>query len=475
MITSDTLLQQINPDDISKVISYSQNINNPKVDDILTQWANSKSILCEIFLHGKIKYTYKDKIQFHLTEELQNEHLDNLIQFIVSILNDWDHPLAVFLSALSTKEFYNNCLEKDYVIDEKENKIIRAGAKVIKSFKYFLDDEILLHHLQDKASMLIQENNVEGYLTFSIHPLDFLSSSENNNNWRSCHALDGEYRTGNLSYMCDSSTMMVYLSNEKQEKLPHFPEDVLWNSKKWRMLMYFDAQYEVCFAGKQYPFFSPGALEVVHDIFSNHLVPFEKDNNLSMFDLFFLNQEKWVPWRNTYLSSHKNNDDVDINIEEERYCIINKGVYDRFHIVHNAKHSKHFNDVLSSSNYTKPYYMFKERWGPNYKIEFNIGSAIKCLECGIDIIEDNDTMLCCQCSGSNGDNENYVYCNCCDTRIHVSEAAWVGDEALCPICVINETFECADCGERYFNGQAVWSAELNSYVCRRCYNERSEN
>ena len=28
---------------------------------------------------------------------------------------------------------------------------------------------------------------------------DYLSLSENAFNWRSCHALDGEYRAGNLS------------------------------------------------------------------------------------------------------------------------------------------------------------------------------------------------------------------------------------------------------------------------------------
>ena len=42
---------------------------------------------------------------------------------------------------------------------------------------------------------------MEGYLYLSIHPLDYLSISETNHGWRSCHALDGEYRNGNLSYL----------------------------------------------------------------------------------------------------------------------------------------------------------------------------------------------------------------------------------------------------------------------------------
>lgn len=85
--------------------------------------------------------------------------------------------------------------------------------------------------------MLIQEDKVTGILCLSIHPLDYLSLSENTYNWRSCHALDGEYRAGNLSYMMDNTTVVCYLKGEDEAELPHFPAEVKWNSKKWRMLL----------------------------------------------------------------------------------------------------------------------------------------------------------------------------------------------------------------------------------------------
>ena len=85
--------------------------------------------------------------------------------------------------------------------------------------------------------MILQEDKIEGTLCFSVHPLDFLSSSENTYNWRSCHSLDGEFCAGNLSYMADSATMICYLKSDKEEILPRFPEDIPWNNKKWRVFL----------------------------------------------------------------------------------------------------------------------------------------------------------------------------------------------------------------------------------------------
>lgn len=126
--------------------------------------------------------------------------------------------------------------------------------KIIRAFKYFCEDKEILNEIQSIASMMIQNDKVSGILCMSVHPLDFLSVSENAHNWRSCHALDGEYRAGNLNYMADNSTVICYLKSTHKAQLPNFPEDVKWNSKKWRMLLFFDNYYDTMMAGRQYPF-----------------------------------------------------------------------------------------------------------------------------------------------------------------------------------------------------------------------------
>lgn len=464
------LLEQINKEDIAKVITYSQNIDNPKIDELLENWANAKKEISSKFLEGKTHYTFPEKVQFHLSQEAKSDRLVSFIEFIANIFNDYSHPLVRFLSKLSSDEFFLNTLSTDYIIDAKENKKIQAGTKIIKSFKYFIDEEKLLRDLQNKASELIQENKVEGYLTFSIHPLDFLSSSENTYNWRSCHALDGEYRAGNLSYMCDQGTMIVYLAPEDKVKLPHFPEDVPWNSKKWRVLLHFGESLDVCFAGRQYPFFSPGALDCLFNIFSENMVP-----HYVSWGCGYTHREKWLGWYDDYITEFNNNNGRDVGLSDG-WCVINSGIFNIRNIVSDAENSRHFNDVLRSSCYEKPYYMFRHYWN-NENISIKVGSEVMCLHCGQAPIDGDDSMMCheCECQYGTSDSDAYRTCDCCGTRFWHEEGYWVGeDDCVCPNCVETQTFVCESCGVRVFNSEKHWDKKKEGYICNYCHNFEEE-
>lgn len=160
--------------------------------------------------------------------------------------------------------FFNNEVMYDYVYNEKK---ITKGMKLSKSFKFFFSELDLLRSIQDKYSEYIQQEKITGQLCISVHPLDFLSSSENTHGWRSCHSLDGEFRAGNLSYMCDNNTLICYLRSDEETKLPRFPDDVPWNNKKWRMLIHISNERGMVFFGRQYPM----EIEGIHEIIFNYL------------------------------------------------------------------------------------------------------------------------------------------------------------------------------------------------------------
>ena len=196
-----------------QVISYSQDIANPKVDILFEQWLTAKKDFISAF-GNQLIYTYPKKVTFELDEK---EKIARVDEFIDSVDNGWNNSeLADFVYAMKDK-FYSNLTGEDYTTSS--GKIIKKGTKLVKAFKYFVPYQHILEEIQNQASRIIQENKVEGYLHLSVHPLDFLSASENAYNWRSCHALDGDYRSGNLTYMVDNSTLMCYLSNEKDEKI----------------------------------------------------------------------------------------------------------------------------------------------------------------------------------------------------------------------------------------------------------------
>lgn len=463
-----SLLTQINKEDFDKVISYSQNISVPQTTELLANWSQAKRDIVERFLDGKIQYTYPEKVRFELNNHSKCERIDHFQEYIQNLFNDYYHPLVKFLGHLSIEEFYANSLLEDYIISERDNKKIQKGSKIVKSFKYFIEDKQLLADLQNKASEIIQENKVEGYLTFSVHPLDFLSSSENTYNWRSCHSLDGEYRAGNLSYMCDRGTIMVYLSGKEKVKLPHFPEDVLWNSKKWRMLLHFNQELDVCFAGRQYPFFSPGALEKVFEIFSN---------NMATMEFTWGNgrqREKWLGWYNDYIKKFANQESGrEVHFDDDRYYVMNGCICDKYATVLDAPNSLHFNDITRSSCYTKPYYMFKSYYH-HIPVSFSVGAAVKCLHCGEALINGDDSMMCSDCEWEygNNDSDEYRTCDCCGTRFYYEDAWWVGDDIVCPNCADRETFVCDECEDRYYNNEKHYYN--GQYICDHCLANKEE-
>lgn len=466
-MVNDILKQQV-----YEVIKYSQNIEDPKIDELLNHWYVQKHRIRDRFLEGKNSYTYPNKVSFELNNESKRERYDCFIEYVANILC-WDSEFVNYLQALSPQDFYANTLPFNYILDN--GKKIQEGSKIIKSFKYFLGNENLLADIQNKASELIQENKVEGYLTFSVHPLDFLSSSENTFNWRSCHALDGEYRVGNLSYMLDQSTIICFLQSDKPTKLPHFPETVPWNNKKWRCLLHFDTELNVVFAGRQYPFTSSGALDVVRQVFCDELVK----EQLSWRGM---EKPKMSYWHNDYISdvfSYNEHDEEDNDgIVEDSYCVINSKIYDITKIVTDAPNSKHFNDLLRSSYYTKPYYMFKKHWN-NRDLKFVIGSEAVCLKCGQGIIDDTDAMLCPSCKDEMCRDEYNVVCDYCHSTLCEGEEVWIGDTRICSNCAGEQAFQCNQCGEWSFNENKHYIEEIDKFVCDFCYdmylNNKEEN
>lgn len=74
-----------------------------------------------------------------------------------------------------------------------------------------------------------------GTLCLSIHPLDFMTMSDNENDWHSCMSWinHGEYRQGTVEMMNSSCVVVAYLKSSSQHMYIAGHE---WNSKKWREL-----------------------------------------------------------------------------------------------------------------------------------------------------------------------------------------------------------------------------------------------
>ena len=438
----------------NEVIKYSQGIENPKTDELFAKWAHNKA---EIILAFGNKLIYEvGKVSFTLDESARESKIS---QFLTYLDNLHDYSLFRFFSA-NREGFLQNQVIEDYNLGE--GKIIAAGSKLIKAFKHFIKDPKLLEEVQNKASEIIQENKIEGTLCFSVHPLDFLSISETTFKWRSCHALDGEYRAGNLSYMTDSSTIICYLKSDEEKKLPNFPETILWNDKKWRCLLFLSDNWDCMFAGRQYPFFSGSSLEIIRSWLMSRFLK--------------QNEEGWTRWYNRLITDNGlDNDDEHWDHyeyeQEESFVLLGYQCYKMGDLISEPDSALHYNDLLYSGCYI-PYYMFKKQYmGRNYKISFHIGNDIKCLGCGESFISRGEgTMYCNDCHRNNDDN--YCICSNCGNRYDPEESWWIDEteEYVCNECFYEKCFKCEECGDTYWKESHKTNSK-GQWICLNCHLE----
>lgn len=438
----------------NKVISYSQGIENPKTDKLFADWLEAKRDFIEA-MNGKLIWEWPEPVYFELGAKEKTLRVDD---FITMVAERWqNNDLANFIST-EREGFFNNQVVQQYIYPEG-NVIIPQGMKLLKAFKFFEHDTKALNDIQSAASMIIQEDKIEGTLCLSVHPLDFLSASENTHNWRSCHALDGEYRAGNLSYMVDHCTVMCYLRSNRQEKLPNFPEEVRWNSKKWRVFLYFSDRWDMLFAGRQYPFNTETGLDFVRD----RVLPVVHMGN-------------WSPWLKKKIS----------NVEEKgihthfrsAYIPVGETLIQMKDLVINEPNSLMFNDLLSSSCYDPVYaYRMEEMFYGNVpathnKSRFHVGGGCKCCRCENEYIELTESFMCnnCEMEYGNSDSDMFATCPCCGHRFVFDDGIWVSgaEETICPECADSYTIECASCGELVYKDDAVYDRAAEQWICKWC-------
>ena len=436
-------------------------------------WADNKKHFIDAF-GGELIYEYPEKVSFEIDEKTKDSRFEDFC-FLASQHGYYD--LMYYLRA-EKEGFFANKVVEEYPVG---SAVITKGTKLVRTFKHFIQDKKQLQKFQEEASRIIQENKIEGRLCFSVHPLDYLSISENTYNWRSCHALDGEYRAGNLSYMMDACTVVCYLKGEDNVKLPNFPDSVPWNSKKWRVLLYISKDWKMIFAGKQYPFSSDSGMQLLLDKCLNKKM-FNHPNNHpwdSVDKTAF-----WSKWNglNAIKIHQEIADNMYIDYDYDNvYVPLTNRLIKLNTLVKDVKGSKHYNDVLKSSCYD-PIYTYAVGRLPWSSCEyysyasddsrFEVGAYTYCLRCGKEeVVDSASTMMCYDCELKYGvsENDDFGFCAECGRRVEVDTAYYMDDELYCNECFQELTVACEYCGDRIWYRDARYNEKEDLYYCEHCY------
>ena len=459
-----------------KVIKYSQGFSEDtkiNIDKVMNNWWSSKVLRFAPIFNEANNYIleYPEPIEIQLSSDIKEDLLDSVIQSIpLSDLREFVYHQGVE-GLFSNTVITNNGYEK-----------IPKGMKLLKAMKFFIEDKETLNIYQSIASEAIQKGKIKGRLCLSIHPLDFLSISENTYNWRSCHALNGEYRMGNISYIQDPSTIVAYIKGEEDKKLPHFPEEVPWNSKKWRVLLHISEEGDLMFASKQYPFDSPEALKLVKDfVDSSGLI---NDANCQLNGQYTIPYDsvniELSEWCDDYISeATRFGESANYFDQSKRYILNDLGeIVPLKHYIQQDDGALNYNDVLYSTVYRKPFYAFTHRKLnsfqniPYHFSPIKIGADTRCVCCASNYPEE-ESMICTECDSKISYNNGSWRCTECGQRFSREDVDYieVNGDKICDYCWDEYYQECEYCGQRGRYDDWDWVRLDDDYLtfcCEEC-------
>ena len=257
------------------------------IKTILSHWNEAKSKYLESLFGDKLIIT-KD-IEFKEdTDELYHKmedviyHDTRAYRFMQAIFNpyrekamncEWNDPDYIqyrfVMDLFSTQCLINNVVDKqsyfstsnvfeliikDSIVKiQKGMKPIRIISKIANAYNIGIvpdEDGISdLEHFRRKHSLAINQKMLKGELCLSIHPLDYMTMSDNDAGWDSCMSWenDGEYKQGTVEMMNSPCVIVAYLSSGPEDyswySSNYDNEICCWNSKKWRSLFIVDKDF----------------------------------------------------------------------------------------------------------------------------------------------------------------------------------------------------------------------------------------
>lgn len=448
--------------EISTVLEHTTKatVKPEVITEYIEKWKTAKGLWIKRFRDSTI-YTIPDPVVCELNEEEKTKLIDKFLLDVEPLI-----PTSVAFGHF--KKFVkeqgisaaSNIVSKEFMLPQ--GQIIPKGMKLLRAFKYFFEDKELLTTVQDAMNLVISKCKFSGYLHLSVDPLDYLTISENNYGWRSCHALDGDYVAGNLEYMMDNATIICYIDDNTQVQLHSFPEGLKWNNKKWRMLLFCSEDGETIFAGRQYP--SPVLTDALWDLLRQLM--------RRMFIRVY-----YGAWEDTYIMPE---DTQTFKCPLRQRHIVSEFdgvVYPLSSLYGNVNPRKKlfYDDVLFSTVYKTPYYLFGNSLNtPDCRTRKPVITGVEsvtCPHCGKNAIKgDTDSIWCSDCYEVIEDDGSSYTCECCGRHyLEANEGAWLVDDSWwCDRCITDNAVTCAQCGGLCNIENAYYDEKREDYICNYC-------
>ena len=449
---------------ITEYIEKWGGINSPiklkaPLDYILREWNKSKQTLFNIF--GE-KLMLEKEIQVEDGDNKKIREINNYLNstntgtdFINSVRKLFTFNGTYFEDSYATynltqaKQLFTNRVAKEFSYRNKDGKIVKVpeGAKVMRVLQKIAkefdlpDFEIFRNHISRITE--IRKSKIK--FTLSIHPLDYMTMSDNANGWESCMNWTqgpGSYRAGTIEMMNCPMVVVAYITTK-----PYYPANtsIEWTSKSWRELIIVHPN-TIC-SVKSYPYYN---------------IAFDKALVNWLADLV----EEKTEWRYNRKKPQESLESCsDIKAWQD------KEDKDNYFLLH-FETNEMYNDFGNTDNYG--IFSINPPDNKYHTSTINYSGLMTCMCCGENGYwsDDTETVICEDCEPS-------IYCCCCDERVNINDAIEVDGEWVCEDCY-NDLHRCMCCEDAHFeddltlmfvghiDNQTINIDYDEHYICSEC-------
>ena len=449
---------------ITEYIEKWGGINSPiklkaPLDYILREWNKSKQTLFNIF--GE-KLMLEKEIQVEDGDNKKIREINNYLNstnpgtdFINNVRKLFTFNGTYFEDSYATynltqaKQLFTNRVAKEFSYRNKDGKIVKVpeGAKVMRVLQKIAkefdlpDFEIFRNHISRITE--IRKSKIK--FTLSIHPLDYMTMSDNANGWESCMNWTqgpGSYRAGTIEMMNSPVIVVAYITTK-----PYYPANtsIEWTSKSWRELIIVHPN-TIC-SVKSYPYYN---------------IAFDKALVNWLADLV----EEKTEWRYNRKKPQESLESCsDIKAWQD------KEDKDNYFLLHFGTNEM-YNDFGNTDNYG--IFSINPPDNKYHTSTINYSGLMTCMCCGENGYwsDDTETVICEDCEPS-------IYCCCCDERVNINDAIEVDGEWVCEDCY-NDLHRCMCCEDAHFeddltlmfvghiDNQTINIDYDEHYICSEC-------
>lgn len=306
-----------------------------------------------------------------------------------------------YCDLFNAETLYKNKTVYKVEFKNPDGKIFKfnEGTKVMRVLRKIAEEYGLTGYeaFRNAISRFTELRQEEVEITLSIHPLDFMTMSDNNNDWESCMNWQsrGGYRAGTIEMMNSDKAILAYISTKDFCATGRFK----WNSKSWREL--FIIHPNTLASIKGYPYQNPSLERAVLGWIAELIKAYNGRE---------------------YYTARK--DEYHFDTEENFFYWLGDDERKKYQI--NFVAGQMYNDFGNSNIGTA--YLSKEL--PNTEfLEIYYSGPWSCMCCGSDYQTDRtDALLCDDC-------DEPIYCEWCGEQIFAEDVQEVDGRCLCPSCV----------------------------------------